>query len=545
MGSSGNVIITASEDAVRQGQQDMHKLQEFVRYHRQNEKSTTIAARMGWDRKTERKYRRRLSEAGLLDGPVDQLPSMAALRKALRRHAPTPPQEVSTVEAHRAFIEGKASEGLGPTAIHGLLEEQVTGFTGSLSAVKRMVARWKRDHRVTAEDVAIPVHTAPGQQAQVDFGYVGKLQDPVTGKRRKAWVFVMVLSHSRLLYAEVVFSQDVETWLALHRRAFKSFGGVPHVVVPDNLKAAVIKAAFSSSDMGEVNRTYRTFARQFGFQIDPTPAYSPEKKGKVESAVKYVKGAFFEPRADQLVDLTDTNRRLFAWIDDKANVRIHGTTGKRPVEVFDAVEQQALMKLPEGSVLPVLWCRARVARTSHVTFRGRFYSVPWQHLEKEAWLRLTGEQLSIYVDDERVADHRTQGATPWSTVPAHLPEERRDLALRDPDTWYRRAAAIDPVVESYAREVMASDEVVFPLRRVQSIVRRLEKLPTDRAVSVVEHAARFGCHRPDGIRRIIDRELDLAPPSGGYVDPTWATSGRFARQADSFLKAHGGTHASA
>jgi transposase len=118
-----------------------------------------------------------------------------------------------------------------------------------------MTARWKRAQRPSADDVAIPVHTAPGQQAQVDFGYVGKLVDPTTGKRRKAWVFVKVLSHSRLLYAEVVFSHDVETWLALHRRAFKAFGRVPLVVVPDNLKAAVIKAAFSASDMGELPST--------------------------------------------------------------------------------------------------------------------------------------------------------------------------------------------------------------------------------------------------------------------------------------------------
>ncbi len=130
-------------------------------------------------------------------------------------------------------------------------------------------------------------------------------------------------------------------------------------------------------------------------------------------------------------------------------------------------------------------------------------------------------------------------------MPAHLPEGRRDLALRDPETWYRRAADIDAVVEDYAREVMASDEVVFPLRRVQSIIRRLEKLPAERAISVVEHAARFGCHRPDGIRRIIDKELDLKPTTGGYIDPAWASSGRFARQADSFLKAHGSDHASA
>ena len=523
----------------------MHKLQEFVRCHRANEPFTTIARRMQWDRKTERKYRTAIQRAGLLEGAIDQLPSMTELRAALARPRRRPVQEVSSVEPHRSFIEAKAAAGLGPTAIHDLLAETVTGFDGSLSAVKRMVRAWKKRRGPTADQVAIPVHTAPGQQAQVDFGYVGKLVDPVTGRSRKAWVFVMVLSYSRLMYAEVVFSQDIDTWLALHRNAFKHFGGVPKVVVPDNLKAAVIKAAFAADEMGEVNRTYREFARAHAFQIDPTPAYSPEKKGKVESAVKYVKGSFFAPRTEDLKELTDTNRRLFAWVDDKANVRVHGTTSRRPTDVFEQEERSELLGLPAAAFVPVVWRKARVGRNSHVTLRGRFYSVPWPNIEKEAWLRLHGEQLSIYVNDERVADHRLTGETPWSTVPEHLPEGRRDLALRDPKTWYRRSAEMGPEVELYARAVMASDEVVFPLRRLQSIVRKLEKLPPERAVSVVVHAARFGCYRPDGIRRIIEQERDMQEHTASFVSPSWATSGRFARQSDAFLKQHGGGHASA
>ena len=524
----------------------MHKLQDFVRLHRANEPFSTIATRLGWDRKTERKYRKRLLRAGLLEGSVDELPTMLELRAAIAQRRSVPKQERSSVEKHGTFIAEKLTIGLGPTAIHALLEERVTGFEGSLSAVKRWARGWQKRRGPRAEDVAIPVHTAAGQQAQVDFGYVGRLIDPTTGDHRKAWVFVMVLSYSRLIYAEVVFSQDIETWLAVHRRAFHAFGGVPLVVVPDNLKAAVIKAAFSAEEMGEVNRTYREFARQFGFQIDPTPAYSPEKKGKVESAVKYVKGAFFAPRTDVLLKLDNTNERLWSWLSKKANIRVHGTTGKRPAEVFEQEERDALLRLPDIPFAPVHWRKACVGRNSHVVFRGRFYSVPWCHIGKEGWLRLHGKQLSVYVDDERVADHRIEGEARWSTVATHLPEGRRDLALRDPETWYRRARAMGEEVEAYARAVMASDEVVFPLRRLQSIVCTLEKVEPERAVSIVVHAARFGCYRPDGIRRILKKAMDIqSDTSAAFVSPKWASSARFARQSDAFLKQHGDEHASA
>jgi len=521
----------------------MHRLQELVLLHRRGHKAAEVAETLQLAPKTERKYRRRIQAAGLLVGDPDDLPELFALRAAVSRPSKVPPQEQSSVAAFADYIDTKRKKGLGPTAIHALLCEENRAFTGSLSAVKRLYKRLKQAGGPRAEDVAIPVHTRPGRQAQVDFGYVGKLVDPATGRRRKAWVFVMVLSHSRLMYAEVVFSQDIDTWLDLHRRAFEFFGGVPEVIVPDNLKAAVIKAAFRSDETSEVNRSYRELARHYGFRIDPTPAYSPEKKGKVESAVKYVKGSFFKPRADTLVELEDTNRRLQAWVRDTANVRTHGTTGRKPAEVYDEVEQDALRGLPDKPYVPIIWHRARVGRNGHVTYRRRFYSVPWQHIESEAWLRVRGNAVTIFVDDERVADHRLDGDTPWSTRQVHLPEGRRDLALRDPETWYARARALGADVEAYAREVMASDEVVYPLRRVQSIIRTLEGLTPERAESVARHAARHGTFRPDAVRRIVVGQHDLnATEPSGWVDAAWATTPRFARQSDDWLRSLEGDH---
>lgn len=515
----------------------MHRLQELVYLHRRGDTASDVAETLQLDPKTERKYRRRIQAAGLLDGDPSALPELKALRDAVSSQAPSPAQERSTVANYAAFVDEKRRQGLGPTAIHELLTEEKRGYTGSLSAVKRLYKRLKDADGLRAEDVAIPVHSAPGLQAQVDFGYVGKLVDPTTGKRRKAWVFVMVLSHSRLMYAEVVFSQDVDTWLMLHRHAFDFFGGVPHVVVPDNLKAAVINAAFRSDEISEVNRSYRECARHYGFRIDPTPAYSPEKKGKVESAVKYVKGSFFSPRRETLTDLDDANRRLIDWVRGTANERTHGTTGRQPRLVYDQVERSAMLGLPDQPYVPILWHRGLVGKNCHITFHRRFYSVPWPLVGKDAWLRVHGNAVTIYVDDDRVADHRLDGDTPWSTKLEHLPEGRRDLALRDPETWFARARELGADVEDYAREVMASDEVVYPLRRLQSIILALEGLTAERAASVARHAARYGTYRPDAVRRIIADQHDLgAKPSAEWVDANWATNARFARQSGDWLR---------
>jgi transposase len=109
----------------------------------------------------------------------------------------------------------------------------------------------------------MPVETDPGDVAQVDFGYVGKLYDADAGKLKKAWVFVMTLGFSRHMVARIVFDQKIETWLRLHIECFEELGGVPKTIVPDNLKAAVIRAAFGVDEETALNRSYRVLARHY------------------------------------------------------------------------------------------------------------------------------------------------------------------------------------------------------------------------------------------------------------------------------------------
>ena len=264
--------------------------------------------------------------------------------------------------------------------------------------------RLAREGGIRAEQVAIPVETLPGQVAQVDFGYVGKLYDPERGVLRKAWVFVMVLGYSRHQFARVVFDQTTETWLKLHVEAFEALGGVPAVIVPDNLKAAVIRAAFGVDDQAALNRSYRELARHYDFQVDPAPPFAPKKKGKVESGVKYAKHNFFAGRDEQ--DITVVNRELDEWVECIAGTRLHGTTVKPPLGLFRADERQSLMPLPTKRYEPVVWKRAKVHQDCHVHFERRLYSVPWRLLRSEVWVRAVGNAVTIYsADDERVADH--------------------------------------------------------------------------------------------------------------------------------------------
>ena len=145
----------------------------------------------------------------------------------------------------------------------------------------------------------------PGECAQVDFGAGPKLMNEVTGEIISTWIFVMVLAWSRHMYAEIVTNQNVPTWLECHRHAFDFFGGVVKRVVIDNPKCAITKACYYNP---VVQRAYEDYAQAYGFMISPCPPRDPQKKGRVESGVKYVKKNFVPLRTFR--SLTDANHQL-------------------------------------------------------------------------------------------------------------------------------------------------------------------------------------------------------------------------------------------
>lgn len=519
----------------------MFQMQELVRLHRMGVGCHEVARLLGVSPNTERPYREALASAGLMEGPPESLPDEEQLLAALRGRlgdGQAVAQE-SSVAPWLEQIETWWKHGAQPTSIHDRLARDEPKYGGSLSAIKRACLRLKRERGVQPQDVAIPVETRPGHTAQVDFGYVGKLLDPATMVMRKAWVFVMVLGHSRHQFCAVVFDQKVETWVSLHIRAFEWFGGVPEVVVPDNLKAAVIRAAFTAGDNVALNRSYRELARHFRFRIDPTPPYAPQKKGKVESAVKYVKNNFFKAYAADGLDSEELVAPLQRWVLETAGQRIHGTTMKRPLEVFHALEQSALLPLPAVSYQPVVWKAVKIHPDTHVQFERALYSVPWRWVGKQAWVRAVAGSVYIYVGDVRVASHRKARAGQRVTLEEHLPEGRRDLRHRSRGYWLERAARVGPDTGAFVREVFSSDDVLDQLRKVQAIVTHLETFPKHRAEAASKRAAFYANYEYRAIKQILTDGLDAQPlPPVALPATDSAASPRYARNIQQLLELH-------
>lgn len=519
------------------GRVDMHTLQEFVRLARMGTKYRAIARMLRISPNTERDYRKALEAAGLLAGAPDELPELDALKAALARHKPAqvPPQLTSTVEKWTAEVTQMLELGAKPKAIYDRLRLEKPDFTGSLSAIKRLCCRVENERGVQPEAVAVRVETEAGQVAQVDFGYVSKLYDPKARFLRKAYVFVMVLAYSRHMFAKIVFDQKAETWIRLHIEAFEALGGVPGIIVPDNLKAAVVRAAFRVDDEVTLHRSYRELARHYGFRVDPTPPYTPEHKGKVENAVGYVKSSYFRPRDE--VDVSILQPGLDRWIVEIAGSRIHGTTQKRPLELFDATEKKALRPLPERRYEVVVWKDATVHPDTHVVFDKGMYSVPWRFIGKQVLVRAAGDAVAIFHDDLRLVTHERAAPGQRRTIEAHLPEHRRELRHRSQGYWEERADAIGDEVGTYVREVFASDDVLLQLRTVQSIVTHLETFPPHRARAACARARYYANYKYGAIKNILRKGLDLEPlPDVVLPDRGGLEKPRFARDIKELLQ---------
>jgi hypothetical protein len=246
--------------------------------------------------------------------------TMPRLRHAWR-HPSAGAAPYPDAEPYRTVVERWVEQDVGAVAIHAALRRE-HGFTGSVFGHP---PDGRRHPRSAATRATVRLSLDPGEAAQVDFGAGPFLVDP-NGQRRRAWCFVMTLCFSRHQYIEFVFDQSTPTWLGCHRRAFEWFGAVPRRVIIDNAKCAITRACIRDP---EVQRSYADCAEAYGFKIDACPPADPQKKGIVESGVKYMKRNFLPTRTFRsLADLNEQGRR---WVLDEAGQRIHGTTRQRPI----------------------------------------------------------------------------------------------------------------------------------------------------------------------------------------------------------------------
>ncbi len=257
----------------------------------------------------------------------------------------------------------------------------------------------------------------PGEVAEIDFGYLGMLPG-IEGRLVKTFGLAVVLGYSRLDYYAIVYDQKLETLCRELVNAFTYFGGVPKRLKVDNMKTAVLINQHYDLTL---NQDFLEFANHYGTVVIPCTPYSPEQKGKVEGAIKYLQVNFIAGRTFK--DGADIKSQLRNWMDNYANQRIHGTTRKVPMQVFLAQEKEKLQALPDEGFSFFNRSIRIVAPNCHIHFENNYYSVPAYLVGKEVTVRWNDSLLRIIYLGEQIALHsRSTGLGNYVTVRNHLPD---------------------------------------------------------------------------------------------------------------------------
>lgn len=404
------------------------------------------------------------------------------------KKAPEKKPHTRILNSHHEKIMKWLEENLSALRIkEELLKE---GLRIGYSTVKDYVASIKKSSKIF-----VRMHSAPGEEAQVDFGYVGYTLDN-KGKRRKTWVFNMRLSFSRLDFYKRVYDQKVETFIICHIQAFRYFGGVPKSIKIDNLKAAILEANFYEP---VYQKLYKEFAEYYGFQSLPCRIYQPNDKGKVESGIKYVKNNFFAGR--RFENEEDLDKQLYRWME-KANGRIHGTTKKIPREAFHANEKDALLKLPIEEFNLIKVGIRKVYHDCHVFINHNYYSVPFKYVGKAVQIEVGNELVKIYCHQEVIAIHREmKGKGEFSTSPSHYPKYKCMSDTEFQEKYQVKMAQIGQYAEQLFFSILEKRKQGWT-RPVQGILSLTKKYPAEIVNRSCQRALAFGAYEYQVIKNI-------------------------------------------
>lgn len=474
----------------------MEKLRSILKGLFEKEKIKALARRTGVSKNTIKSYR------ALLEKIREKHPCVAfdfesvyEILKDIRKQERS--INFSWLNENIELVKKKLTACKNLVRIHEVLKEK--GFAGSYSSLTRYVNKQKD----AEESPIVRIETLPGEYAQVDFGSIGKIYDPKTGQERKAYVFVMTLCFSRHAYYEIVKEQNLSNWIYCHIHAFEYFGGIPQVIIPDNLKSAIIKASFTDPKM---NKTYSECARHYGFQVDPCIQGMPEHKGKVESGVKYVKNNFMPLRT--FSSFEHANRKLGEWNEEKASIRIHGTTRKRPIDLFNEFEKKKLKTLPVFRYEIACWKELKLHKDIHVNFDYSYYSAPYEYMGSYLWCRGTKYKIEIFnAYNEKIADHKRVPKGKRSTNYDHYPPEKVKYMKSTTDWCKKKAEEIGKNALKIITRLL-DQEPIRNLRGAQHILWLIAKYSPYRLEKACERALYFNNYTYHGIKNILEKELD-------------------------------------
>jgi transposase len=369
------------------------------------------------------------------------------------------------------------------------------GFEGSYYSVCRFVRKLRHAPALPFRRMENP----PGEEAQVDFGTAAPIVGP-DGSRRRPHVFRIVLSHSRKAYSEVVPRQTTEAFLGCLENAFWHFGGLPKVLVIDNLRAAVTKADWYEP---ELNPKIQSFCDHYGLVIRPTKPYTPRHKGKVERGIGYVKDNALKGRTFQ--SLEEQNNFLRDWEANVADTRIHGTIRQQVGKLFDEVERAALQPLPPGRFPCFHEAERTVHRDGHVEVARAYYSVPPEHMGRQVWVRWDARLVRIFTRQmQPIAVHVRHEPGRFSTQAPHLAAEKISRVERGGVWLLGRVRRIGPQASRWAESVVQA-RGVEAARVLMGLLSLADRHPADTLERACRIALTHGDQRLRTLRALIRR----------------------------------------
>lgn len=401
-----------------------------------------------------------------------------------------PAVRVSKLDPFKADI-GRMLERHPYSAAQLLQRLREQGFDGGYTIVKNYV-RKVRPPKVRAY---LKLSFAPGDCAQVDWGCHGSVN--VGGTRRRLSFFAMVLCYSRMLYVEFTVSQTMEHFLACHQNAFEFFGAVPKRVMVDNLKSAVLKRTLGRAPV--FNPKYLDFANHYGFDIAPCNVGRGNEKGRVENAVGYVKKNFLAGL--NIADFAALTPAARLWTDTVANVRIHGETRKKPVELFEN-ERSCLSALPVNRFDVATVSQIRASSQFRISVDGNRYSVPAEHAGAALTLKTYPERLCIYREDKLIARHeRIYGRGEDIEDPDHPKALLAQRKKARDQKIFMRFLALTPKADLYYRKL--AQRRMNPAHHVRKIVALSEIYGAEPVARAIEDAFFFEAFSSEYIANLL------------------------------------------
>lgn len=510
------------------------EVREVLRAWLAGKSERAVAAQAGVDRKTSKRYVTAAVAAGLSrEGGEEQLTD-ELVGQVVSVVRPVRPdghgRGWAELEARHEQIAGWADGGVPVVKIGILLGRQ--GVVVAERTLHRFVAE-----RCGASGKKLTTRVddgPPGGEVQVDFGDLGLIPAGDGRRRRTLRALVFTACFSRYMFVYLTFSMTLEEVIAGCEEAWRFFGGVFRVVVPDNMSPVVAKADAVNP---RLTREWLEYSQARGFVTDPARVRHPRDKPRVEAGVHYVQGNFFA--GESFLDLADARSRLAAWLAGTANTRVHGTTRQVPAVVFAEQEAPCLLPVPAQRYQVPYWAQVKVHLDYHVQVARALYSVPWRHVGAHVTARADEHLVKVYLADQLIKTHPRQREGGRSTDPADMPPGVEGYATRSVDRLVCQAGCYGQNVGTYAQRLLDGDAPWMMMRSVYRLIGLAKRYGAGAAEAACARALDVDVINVSKIESMLKNATENAPAAGGLAAAAIGGGGRFARDPAEYATATG------